>query len=80
VKLSIAPRLLPTVLLGSAIMSFELLSVYEAGYDTPLALHLAKPMPAESVIPWVASWRPRTNIRLPPGASDFRISHIRVTR
>jgi hypothetical protein len=46
VRLSIASLLLLlTVLLGSAIMSFELLSVYEADYDTPLALLIAKPMP-----------------------------------
>jgi hypothetical protein len=79
-KQSIAMLLLSTTLFGSAITSFTYPSVYVISCDAAHAYFLAKPMPAEAVIRWVANRWARTNIRLPPIASNFRISHRRVAR
>jgi hypothetical protein len=80
VKPSIAMLLLSTTLFGSAITSFTYSSVSAARRDAAHAHFLAKPMSAEAVIPWVANWWVRANIRLAPVASDFRTSPIRVAR
>ena len=80
VNQSIAMLLLPTALFSPAITSFTFRSVYAAGCDAAHAHFFAKPIPAEAAVPRVANWWVRTNIRLPPVASDMRISHLRVAR
>jgi hypothetical protein len=81
VRLSMAPLLLLTVLVGSAIMSFELLSVYEAGDDRhPSITSHSQPMSAEAIVFRGANGWVRTDRHLPPIASDFWVSHMRVAR
>jgi hypothetical protein len=74
VRLSIA--ILLFLLTGPSRLRFHELRVvvgYEAGYDTTLALLIAKPMPAVAVTRWEANWQAHTEFRLPPLAYDAGI-------
>jgi predicted signal transduction protein with EAL and GGDEF domain len=78
VKPFVAMLLPLTALVGCAITTFMLSSVYAAGCVVALGLLFVKPMPAEAVFRWAANWQARTSICLPSVAFDARISYARV--
>jgi hypothetical protein len=80
VNQSIATLSLPTALFVSAITSRTIPSANAASRDAAYAHIFAKPTPAEGLIPSVANWWGPKIIPLPPTASKFRTSHIRVAR